>query len=83
MRRWHQEAAIARREWRAHQKLVHDGLPTGCICDEQVGRFRKHRGMGCGRARCQLCHFDKIHGIKTHKARLADLLFREQLMNHG
>jgi hypothetical protein len=82
VRRWHQEATIARGQWRVHQKFIHDGRPTGCICDAQVGRFRKQRGMGCGRARCQVCHFEKIHGIKTHKERLADLRFREQLARY-
>ncbi|HKI37947.1 MAG TPA: hypothetical protein VKA46_39195 [Gemmataceae bacterium] len=82
MRRWHQEQTVSRRQWRIHQKFVHDDLPTGCDCDDQVGRFRKRRALDCGHARCQLCHFDKIHGIKTHHQRVADVRFREQLVNH-
>jgi hypothetical protein len=78
MRRRHEEQTIARREWRVHRRLAHDNRPTGCPCDEQVGRFRKRRGLGCGKARCQLCHFEKIHGIKSHRERLEDLRFREQ-----
>ena len=82
MRRWHEEAVISRRHWRIHQKLVHDDLPTGCVCDEQVGRFRKYHGRGCRKSRCQLCQFDKIHAIKSHRERMADLRFCEQIVNH-
>jgi hypothetical protein len=82
MRRRHQERSVCLRHWREHNRLIHDNVPTGCACDEQIGRFRKQRGLGCGRARCQLCYFEKIHGIKSLQERLADLRFREQLMSH-
>jgi hypothetical protein len=79
MIRWHQERSVTYRQWRIHSDLVHDGQSTGCPCDEQLGRFRKRRGLGCGRPRCQLCHFDKIHGIRSHQQRVADLRLLEQL----
>jgi hypothetical protein len=78
MQRWHREQARTRREWRAHQRFVHGDLPTGCRCDEEAGRFRKMRALDCGRPRCQVCHFEKVHGIRSHRQRVADLDFREQ-----
>jgi hypothetical protein len=82
MRRWHQDRPVTLRQWWLHFHLGHDGQSTGCACDEQTGRFRKRRGMGCGRARCQLCHYEKVHGIKSHRQRAADVDFHEQLGNH-
>ncbi len=81
MRRWHEDLSITYRQWHVHSDLVHEGNPTGCPCDEQIGRFRKRRALGCGHARGQLCHFDKIHGIPSHRQRMADLSFLEQLRN--
>lgn len=81
MRRWHQDLAITYRQWQMHSDFVHEGRPAGCPCDKQPGRFRKRRALGCGRPRCQLCHFEKIHDIKSHQQRLADLRFLEQLQN--
>src|SRR5262249_25465631 len=62
MRRWHEEIAIARGEDRRHLKWVHDwpSQPVDCVCDVQVGRFRKGRAIGCGRPRCYLCHGAKL-----------------------
>ncbi|HWG44100.1 MAG TPA: hypothetical protein VN688_15085 [Gemmataceae bacterium] len=81
MRRWHQDLSITYRQWRVHSHLAHEGRPTGCPCDEQPGRFRKQRALDCGRSRCQVCHYDKIHGIKNHQQRVADQRFLEQLQN--
>jgi len=36
----------------------------------QVGRFRKKKALDCGRAGCQLCHYEKIFGIASHQDRL-------------
>jgi len=50
-----------------------------CVCEFQAGRFRKQKALGCGRARCLLCHFDKIFGVpkvadRVHKHRFVDSL---------
>jgi len=82
MRRWHVERRIYLRHWREHSRFAHGNLPTDCRCDDEVGRFRKLRGMGCGRPRCQLCHFEKIHGIKNRHEKIADLRLREQVHNY-
>jgi hypothetical protein len=31
-------------------------------CDVEPGRFRKRKPLDCGRARCQVCHCDKLFG---------------------
>jgi hypothetical protein len=79
MRRWHQERLICFKHWREHSHFAHDGGATGCANDHQIGRFRKSRGLGCGRARCQLCHFEKIHGVRSHYQRVADIRYLDQL----
>jgi hypothetical protein len=57
-----------------------DPREVDCPCDDQASRFRKRRGRGCGRARCQVCHGYKFPSRQpTRKERLADRVFREQL----
>jgi hypothetical protein len=57
-----------------------DPREVDCPCDDQAGRFRKRRGLGCGRARCQVCHGYKFpKRMPTGKEREADRVFREQL----
>jgi hypothetical protein len=57
-----------------------DPREVDCTCDDQPGRFRKRRGRGCGRARCQVCHGYKFPKREpTGKEREADRVFREQL----
>lgn len=79
MKRWHQEETIARRNQREHHRVVHNGDPTGCVCDRQVGRFRKKDAYDCGRTRCQICHGDKVNGTPQHKDNVANLRFEEQV----
>jgi hypothetical protein len=81
MRRWHQDLSVTSRQRWLQFHFVHDGQATGCACDEQLGRFRKRRALDCGHSRCQLCHFDKIHGIKSHRQLIEDLRFHEQVHN--
>ncbi len=81
MRRWHEDQSVTHPQWRVHSDFAHEGRPTGCPCDEQPGRFRKRRALDCGRPRCQLCHFDKIHGIKGRQEIRADIRFLEQLQD--
>jgi hypothetical protein len=50
--------------WRRH--LVTHGASLLCACELQPGRFRKSQRVGgCGRARCWLCHYDKLAGNPT------------------
>ena len=50
------------RTWSRHFRTHR--LPIRCECEFQVGRFRKAQRIGgCGKARCYLCHFEKLSGI--------------------
>ena len=45
--------------------------------DRQLGRFRKRDGLDCGRARCFLCHGDKLLDLRTRDECLADVKMKE------
>lgn len=92
MKRWHEEYARTYRQWRKHY-LRHvernidwakepnkDPYKIDCVCDQQVGRFRKTDAFDCGRPRCKNCH-----GIKypvryaTRQELIADIRFKQGL----
>lgn len=84
-------AAIERprtlRTWKAHNELVHNNVKTGCICDEQPGRFRKGERIAgrCGNRRCWMCYgigdekrmkiqrFRYIKEFERHKGQLEEI----------
>ncbi len=66
------------RTWQRH--LAKHGAPVRCACEFQAGRFRKgERVGGCGRARCFLCHGEKLNGVPTRGQRRAEARHREGL----
>jgi hypothetical protein len=73
MQRWHRETHIARRHQRDRAHLI------CCEFDRnrQLGRFRKRNGLDCGRARCFLCHGDKLLDRQTREESMADLKMKE------
>jgi hypothetical protein len=80
MKRDHLELGRTKHTHQLHLRSPHsrDNL-TDCVCEFQPGRFRKQKALGCGRARCLLCHFEKIFGIpkasdRVRKQRFADSL---------
>ena len=78
MRRAALERPRTLRTWRAHNWWVHGRLPTGCICDEQPGRFRKGQRMaGCGRPRCGLCKRAKLYQVPKFRDYRAAVTYRE------
>ncbi|MBC8874737.1 MAG: hypothetical protein H8E44_35370 [Planctomycetes bacterium] len=77
MQRWHYERHIARRHQRDRAHLLHSDYEQQVDRDRQLGRFRKRNGLGCGRARCFLCHSDKLLDRPTRDECLADLKMRE------
>ncbi len=84
MRRASLERPRTLRVWRAHHRLIHDGLPTDCICDEQPGRFRKsQRVAGCGKPRCWLCKRHKLAKETTARDHRAALSYHEQAAEYG
>jgi hypothetical protein len=72
------------RTWRAHNRLVHNGLPTSCPCDQLPGRFRKGRRVGgCGRPRCGLCKRHKLNDEAAPRNYRAALSYREWGSEYG
>jgi hypothetical protein len=72
MKRYHQELERTKRVHRQHLRDLHQWprQAIDCVCELQVGRFRKRKAFGCGESRCLLCHFDKIFGIQSVKDRI-------------
>ena len=84
MRRASLERPRTLRVWRAHNRLIHEGDSTDCVCDEQPGRFRKtQRVAGCGNARCYLCHWNKLLGFRTRQEWCVDLTLHEWRFEFG
>lgn len=92
MKRWHQEIAITKRNWREHRRIHvesnktwtrevgKDPYEVDCACDDQIGRFRKKDAYDCGNTRCYICHSDKLPKRSLHEQeQIADLSFREQV----
>jgi hypothetical protein len=64
------------RVWREHVAR-HDHIGA-CICELQIGRFRKgQRVGGCGKPRCYACHAKKLTGLKTLRQLRALVRYRE------
>ena len=94
MRRWHQDVRVTRREWKKHRdqhvesnrdrsgrdRVGMDPDVVDCVCDDQVGRFRKTKGSGCGNGRCSVCHPGRCHKRQlTRTEKESSRLFQEQL----
>ena len=77
MQRWHRERHIARRHQRDRAHLIYSESEQQLDHELQLGRFRKRNGLGCGRARCFLCHGDKLLDRQTREESLADLKMKE------
>lgn len=90
MKRWHEDFKIAFREWKTHRRshiesnkdnsanrIGKDPYEVDCVCDEQIGRFRKKDAHDCGRTRCYICHNDKITNQKRRKEVESNLKFQE------
>jgi hypothetical protein len=63
--------------WRRHL-LRHEGAAAVCSCERQPGRFRKgQRVGGCGKAKCYLCHAEKLLKLPDRSRKRADASWRE------
>lgn len=81
MKRYHLELERMKRAHRLHLRWVH-GWPVrsvDCLCEFQVGRFRKQKALGCSRSRCLLCHFEKTFGIPSVSERVRKERFIDSL----
>ena len=64
MKRAAEELTRTKNVWRQHLRAHHGAV--ACVCEYQVGRFRKgQRVGGCGNSRCWLCHSEKLGGVPT------------------
>jgi hypothetical protein len=65
----------------AGQRLAgSDPQEVACVCDQQIGRFRKRDAYDCGRPGCGICHSDKFPKRTLTKQEIwAEIRFREQL----
>ncbi len=82
MKRAATERARTLDRWREHLRR-HDAK-VDCVCERQAGRFRKaQRVGGCRRARCWLCHGDKLAGLPTLQERRADGRMRAGMAEAG
>ena len=93
MKRWHEDYSVAYRQWKIHHKshvdtnkylsryrIGKDPYKVDCVCDEQVGRFRKMDAWDCGNPQCGICHSDKFPKRQlTIKEEKANRSFKEQL----
>ena len=79
MQRAHEERLRTIHVWRQHLAW-HGSGPLTCVCEFQIGRFRKgQRVGGCGKARCYLCHGEKLCKRPTLQQRRADISYKEWL----
>ena len=39
--------------------------------------FNSRHPMACGKARCTLCHFDKVYGVLKVRDRIAELRLKD------
>ena len=79
MKRAYEERLRTIHVWRQHLAW-HGSGPLACVCEFQIGRFRKgQRVGGCGKARCYLCHGEKLCKRPTPQQRRADISYKEWL----
>lgn len=94
MKRWHEDYAIAKRQWRKHHKMHvesnkgwvrevgKDPYEIDCVCDKQIGRFRKKDAYDCGNTQCKICHSDKFpKRTLSRQEKKSNLSLKEQLRN--
>jgi hypothetical protein len=83
MKRYHSELERTRRAHQLHLDLAHSRSPiVDCVCEFQVGRFRKKKALGCGRPRCLLCHYEKIFGIPSVSDRVREQRFFDSVADY-
>ena len=83
MKRYYSEVERTRRTHQLHLALAHSHNPNlNCVCEFQVGRFRKQKALGCGRPRCLLCHHEKIFGIPSVSDRVREQRYLDSLEDY-
>ncbi len=65
--------------WRNHLR-THRREPVACVCELQLGRFRKSQRIGgCGNPQCWVCHSEKLGRVPKLKQLRAMVTFKEGL----
>ena len=84
MKRYHQELERTKRTHQLHLRWKHNWpkQAVDCECELQAGRFRKQKARGCRKARCLLCHYEKIYKIATEKDRIQEQKFRDSMKEY-
>jgi hypothetical protein len=84
VKRYHQELDRTKRTHRRHVRQLHQWpeRQLDCVCEFQVGRFRKKKALGCGKPRCLLCHYSKILGIDSIQDRVRHQRFIESMREY-
>jgi hypothetical protein len=84
MKRYHQELERTKRTHHDHLRWVHNWpkKAVDCECELQAGRFRKQRAHGCRKARCFLCHYDKLLKIASVKDKIRDQKYVDSLKDN-
>jgi hypothetical protein len=77
MKRANSEKRHTVQVWRVHLSW-HGPGPLAGHCKLQIGPVRKgQRARGCGKARCYLCHGDKLLQRPTLQRRRLDMSYKE------
>jgi hypothetical protein len=80
MKRWHEESAKAKKQCKAYKDNFREAPGFECVWVDQVGRYRKTKGLDCGNPRCFICHSDKFPKRSLTKYEIqADISYREML----
>jgi hypothetical protein len=84
VRRYHQEIGRTKRAHWLHLRELHEWprRAVACVCEFQVGRLRKQKAFGCGKARCLLCHYEKILGIASIQDRVRHQRFIDSMRDY-
>ena|SRR5258708_5843197 len=78
MKRAAEEFIRTKSVWRQHLQM-HRGT-VACVCEYQVGRFRKGQRIGgCGNPQCWLCHSEKLGVVPTIQQLRSVATFKEGL----
>lgn len=84
MKRYHQELERTKRVRRLHLRGAHGkfNVATHCVCEFQIGRFRKRKAFGCDKSRCLLCRYEKFFSIASVKDRIRKHRFLDSLNDY-
>lgn len=72
MKRYHEDRGLMSRRRKFYSHVMD-------VLVDSAGRFRKRKPLDCGRAKCKLCHGEKLYNRPSVKDLRADEAFRFEL----